>query len=130
MRLAIIGAGNVGRTLGRRWVDSGHDVTFGMREPDSADAKSMLNDFKGPGTASAASNRNAASRAEVVFLTTPWNATEEAIRQCGDLAGKIVVDCTNPVKLGATEEMLEVGRKDSAGERVAAWADGAVVFKS
>jgi len=106
-RIGILGAGNVGGTLGRVWAAKGHDVVFGKR---------------------GASNREAASSAQVVVLTVPWPAAEDAIRACGDLAGKIMIDCTNP--LASDLSGLTVGPTTSAGEQVAAWAPGAKVVKA
>ena len=61
-----------------------------------------------------------------MFLTTLWGAAEQAIANAGDLTGKIVVDCTNPI--GA--DGLLVGTTTSAGESVAGWATGASVVKA
>ena len=33
MKIGIIGAGNVGSTLGRRWAEGGHDILYGVRNP-------------------------------------------------------------------------------------------------
>jgi 8-hydroxy-5-deazaflavin:NADPH oxidoreductase len=115
MRIAIIGAGNVGGTLGRAWAQHDHQVMYGVREPGRAK------------TAPAVSVPEAAKFAEVVVLATPWNATEEAIRNCGDLTGKILLDCTNPLKPDLSG--LAVGHTSSAGEQVAQWARGALVVK-
>lgn len=101
---------------------------FGVREPNTDRVKKLLSDA--PGKTAAGSNRDAVAYSEVVFLTLPWAAAEAAIAECGPLEGKIVVDCTNPVKLGATNEMLELGFDTSAGEKVAEWAVGAQVFKT
>jgi predicted dinucleotide-binding enzyme len=93
MRIGIIGAGSVGGTLGRGWARAGHEVTFGVR--DAADPKSAkLAEETG---AKVASVPAAAAFGEVVVFATPWEATQEAVRNAGDLAGKIVFDCTNPL---------------------------------
>jgi predicted dinucleotide-binding enzyme len=120
MKIAIIGAGHVGQALAEGWARSGHEVTFGVRDP----AKS------GPGDAPRKTLPEAVSAAEVVVLATPWGEAENAIRAAGSLAGKIVIDCTNP--LGRTEGGLGlvVGFSGSAGEAVAGWARGAAVFKT
>ncbi len=107
LRIGILGSGNVGGALGRLWAAKGHDVVFGKR---------------------GASNREAASSSPVVVLTVPWPAAEEAIRDCGDLAGKILVDCTNP--LAPDLKGLTVGLTTSAAEQVAGWAPGAKVVKA
>jgi predicted dinucleotide-binding enzyme len=110
--------------LGKGWAKKGHSVTFGVR--DKADPKvATLLQQAGAG-ARAASLKEAAGSAEVVVFATPWPATQEAIRTAGNLAGKVVLDCTNPLKADLT---LEVGHTTSGGEQVAGWAQGARVVK-
>ena len=64
------------------------------------------------------------------MIATPWSATEAAIKSLGNLAGKIVIDCTNPLGMAAGGLQLVLGFNTSAGERVASWAPGAFVFKT
>jgi predicted dinucleotide-binding enzyme len=42
MRIAIIGAGNVGGTLGKAWAKKGHEVFYGVREPQEAETQELL----------------------------------------------------------------------------------------
>src|SRR4051812_32296838 len=130
MNIAIIGAGNVGGTLGTRWAKHGHKITFGVRNPQDAKIQKVLGNA-GP-NASATTVGDAAREAAVVVLTTPWDATENAIRAAGNLTGKIVVDATNPILLGAEElkRGLVLGHTNSAAEQVASWAPGARVVKA
>lgn len=130
MNLTIIGAGNVGGTLGRRWAEKGHRVTFGVRDPSAAKIQELLK-TSGP-NARAVAVDGCARDAEAVVLATPWAAAEAALRAVGDLAGKIVIDATNPLLLGAEglKKGLVVGHTDSAGEQVARWAPGAAVVKA
>src|SRR5919197_821725 len=102
MKIAIIGAGNVGGTPGAAWANSGHQVVFG-----------------------AASVKDAAAAAEVAALT--WPAAQDALRSAGDLSGKILLDCTNPLKPDLSG--LTVGYTASGAEQVAAWVPGARVVK-
>jgi predicted dinucleotide-binding enzyme len=125
MKISVIGAGNVGGTLGKGFASKGHSVVFGVRDPESDKTRALLKDI-GHG-ARAASVAEAAAGGEVVLLATPWPATREAIQMCGDLRGKVVIDSTNPVKPDLTG--LELGHTTSAGEQVAAWAAGARVVK-
>jgi predicted dinucleotide-binding enzyme len=125
MKIAIIGAGNVGGALGKRWAALGHEVVFGVRDPGSDKVRAAV--AAAGGGARAAGVREAAAGGEVVVLTTPWGATRSAIEAAGDLSGKIVVDCTNPL---AGLEGLAIGHTTSAGERVAEWAPGARVVKA
>ncbi|MUL76423.1 NADPH-dependent F420 reductase [Mycolicibacterium sp. CBMA 226] len=119
MPIAIIGAGNVGSTLGRAWQRLGHEITYGVRNPDD----SKYNDLS-PVTDNAA----AVAAADVVAVCTPWQATQAAVSACGDLAGKVVIDCTNPLTPDVTA--LELGHTTSGAEQVAAWAPGARVCKA
>jgi hypothetical protein len=126
MKIAIIGAGNVGGTLGKAWAAKGHDVVFGVRNPQDAKVQEVV---KAAGAkARAASVKEAAAPAEVVLLATPWGAAQDAIKAAGSLAGKIVVDATNPLKPDLSG--LSLGHTTSAGEEVARWAPGAKVVKA
>ena len=130
MEIAVIGAGNVGGTLGRRWVRAGHAVTFGVRNPSDPKVASLLRD-SGPG-ANADPVSECARRAAVVVLTVPWESAEHALREAGDLRGKILIDATNPVVMTpeGLRHGLVIGHTSSAGEQVARWADGARVVKA
>lgn len=123
MRIGIIGAGSVGGALGSGWARAGHEVTFGVRDPSSPKTAELLKDTG----AKAASVAAAAAFGEVVVLATPWEATQDAVKSAGDLAGKIVFDCTNP--LAPQLAGLTHGFDTSAGEQVASWAPGAKVVK-
>jgi predicted dinucleotide-binding enzyme len=95
MKIAIIGRGNIGRTLAEKWVAAGHDVTFGVRSPGDE------------GTASIA---DAVGAAEVVLLAIPGGPAKDVVRGLGEaLSGKVVIDATNEVgssgKLHALDEL-------------------------
>jgi predicted dinucleotide-binding enzyme len=123
MKIGIVGSGNVGGTLGTRFAKLGHSVFFGTRKPVSPEMQKLA---RLPG-AQVVSQQQAAQAADVVVLATPWPAAEGALRGLGDLKGKILLDCTNPVK--ANLEGLEFGTTTSAGEQVSQWAGGARVIK-
>jgi len=122
MKIAVIGAGNVGTTLGWRWTAAGHEVTYGVRDAGAAKHQPLA-----AAGARLVSVAEAASSAEVVLLATPWTATEAAIAACGSLAGRVVIDATNPL---TPDLSLAVGLTDSGGEQVARWAPGARVVKA
>jgi len=126
MRIAIIGAGNVGSTLGKAWGKKGHDIFFGVRNPKDDKTRQFVQIIGSK--AQAGTVAEAAAFGEVVVLATPWPATEAAVRAAGNLRGKIVIDCTNPLKPDVSG--LEVGFTTSGAERVAQWAKGAKVFKA
>lgn len=125
MKIAVIGTGNVGGTLGSRWAKNGYQVVFGTRSPNSENVQKLLE--SAGKNASAESVSQAAAGADVVVIAVPWSVTQPTIEAAGDLTGKIVVDCTNPVAPGL---QLALGTTTSGGERIAAWAKGARVVKA
>lgn len=125
MKIAIIGAGNVGGTLGRRWSLLGHEVRFGVRDPARDKYRSLLTQTGG--RAVLAAPTEACTGADAVLLATPWAATEAALRDCGGLAGQVLVDATNPL---GPDLRLTLGHQDSGGEQVARWAPQARVVKA
>jgi len=128
MKIAIIGAGNAGGALGANWAGKGHDIFFGVRDPKAEKTQGLL--AKIGGKARADSPAEAAVFADVIVLSTPWPATEAAIRSMGDLKGKILLDATNPLTRGLDGIALEIGHTTSAGEKVQGWAAGASVYKT
>ena len=125
MKIAVIGTGSVGGTLGRRWAELGHSVCFGVRDLADADPKALLSKIKGD--ARLGSVRDAAKDADVVVLATPYAANVAAITSAGDLAGKILIDVTNPIDANFT---LAVGLNSSGAEEVAKLAPRARVYKA
>ena len=130
MEIGVIGAGNVGGTLGRRWAQAGHTVVFGVREPNDTKVRTLLASAGANARAGRVEEVTAASA--VVVLTVPWEAAHDAVRNAGDLTGKVLVDATNPVALGldGLQQGLLVGHTTSAAEQVATWARGARVVKA
>jgi hypothetical protein len=129
MKLAIIGAGDVGGTLGTAWArNAGHEIFFGVTNPRSDKTQGLLRSIGGAARAGTAAE--AAKFGDIIVLATPWPATEGAIRSMGDLKGRILLDCTNPLAMGSDGLGLEIGHTTSAGEKVQGWAAGASVFKT
>jgi predicted dinucleotide-binding enzyme len=122
MRIAVIGMGNVGSVLGRRWAGAGHQVTFCARDPDDPGKRSDAETAK-----ASVGLVSAAAQAEAVLLAVPWAAVPDALNAAGDLSGKVLLDCTNPVTPELTH--LTLGHTTSAGEEVARLAPGARVVK-
>jgi len=126
MKIAILGTGNVGGALARVWSRKGHEIVFGTREPQSVKVQDLVANIGKRVTAD--SPARAAEACEVVVLATPWPAARETLQSCGKLAGKLVIDCTNP--LAPDLSGLSLGGSTSGGEQVALWSGGAPVFKS
>jgi 8-hydroxy-5-deazaflavin:NADPH oxidoreductase len=123
MKICIIGSGHIGAGLARAWTKTGHAVVFGARSPDKPELVELCRTIG----ASAATISGAVESAEVVVLAAPFGALDDVLASAGDLAGKIVVDCTNAVQKGMT---LKYGHTTSAAEELQARLPAARVFKS
>lgn len=126
MRIAVLGTGRVGGTLGRRWAQRGHQVIFGSRDPQAEKVGKLVADSGA--NARAATHREAAESGEVIVYAAPWPAAAAVLRDVGPLAGKVLVDCTNPLNADFTG--LDLGHTTSAAERIAEWSGGAKVVKA
>lgn len=110
MKIAIIGAGNVGATLGKRFAEVGNEVSYGVRNPSEYNEKELGGKI---GTIA-----EACKDVEIIVLSVPYNAVEEAIKSCGDVDGKIVVDATNPLGMTPNGLSLTIGFETSGGENL------------
>ncbi len=126
MKIAILGAGNVGSTLGRSWLTKGHQVFFGVRNPDDKKIQALLEDLGG--NIRVGTNNEAIASCEIILLSLPWQVVEATLTNAGDLSNKIIIDATNP--LTPDFSALEIGFDTSGAEQVATWAKGAKVFKA
>jgi len=93
-KVGVIGSGQVGETLADGFLKKGHEVMRGTREPAKlADWKTKAGAKGSTGTFA-----EAASFGELVVLAVKGTAAEEAVAMCGaGLAGKLVLDTTNPI---------------------------------
>lgn len=126
MKIGIVGSGNVGGTLGKRWARGGHEIIFSSRNPQSEKLQKLL--AESGQNARAAAVADGVAQSDMVLLATPWPATKQAISDAGSLAGKVLIDATNPLLPDLSG--LEVGTTSSGGELVAEWAAGAKVVKA
>jgi predicted dinucleotide-binding enzyme len=109
MKIGVIGAGRIGGNCARQAVNGGHEVMLSFaRDRSKLDA---LADELGE-RASVGSPQEAVEFGEIVILSVPWGAIEDALEQAGGLDGKIVIDTTN--QFGA-------GPKPAAGQTAAAF---------
>jgi NADPH-dependent F420 reductase len=125
--IAMIGTGNVGAALGRRFAEHGHTIFYGSRDPSAADVRELV--AATAGGAVALTQAEAAARADIVVLAVPSTAAEAVVRSLGDLRGKIVVDPTNP-RVMAPDGFADYPRDGSTAERIAALTPGAHVVKA
>ena len=124
MKVAIIGTGNMGAGLASTLAGAGHEIAIGARDLVKAAA---LADKVGHG-AFGGGIAAAAKLADVVVLALPFGAAAEAIKLAEDLAGKILVDISNPISADYKE--LVIGHTTSAAEEIQKLAPRARVVKA
>jgi len=92
MRIAIIGAGNVGGGLGKAFSDVGHEVVFGVRDPDSTKTLTALADIP---AATAAEPSEAVDGADVIVFAIRPVAIPAMVADLPPLDDRIVIDAMN-----------------------------------
>jgi len=108
LKIGIIGAGHIGGTLATLWVQSGHEVLVSSRHPEELQPLART---LGP-RAHVGTPREAALFGEVVLVSVPYGALPQIGRDLkAELAGKIVLDTTNPYPQRDGEMAVEARRK-------------------
>ena len=123
MKIIVIGAGNMGAAFVKQLTGAGHQVSVTARDASKAAQVAAAN----PG-AKAVPAAGAAEGADAVVLATGYGDAVTALRSVGNLAGKVVVDITNP--LTADYMGLTIGHGTSAAEEIAQAVPGAEVVKA
>lgn len=118
MNITIIGAGNMGSALTQLLSRAGHNIRITARNGSRAEAVAAAN----PRTV-AVPSRDAVRDSSVVIIATGYADAAAALQSVGSLAGKVVIDITNP--LSADFMSLTVGHDTSAAEQIAKAIPGA-----
>jgi predicted dinucleotide-binding enzyme len=126
MDVTIIGTGNMARGIGKRLIAGGHDVTVLGKETDAAEA--VLRDIGADGGARAGRSGDPIA-GDVVVLAVYYQDAQAAVEGYGDeLAGKVVIDITNPVN--QSFDGLVTPPDSSAAQELARAARGARLVKA
>lgn len=119
MKIAVMGTGEVGRTIASKLVELGHHVRLGSRTADNAKGVAWVEEAGE--RASTGTYVDAAAFGELVVNATLGVASVEALKSAGEdtLAGKIIVDVSNPLDFsGGFPPKLSVSNDDSLGEQI------------
>ncbi len=99
MKIAVIGTGRIGGTLGQQWQAAGHAVAYGSRTGSGA----------GPGGAPVKAVGDALDGADVVLLAVPGGAVADVVAANGAaLAGKVVIDAVNRIGEPAVNSRADI----------------------
>ena len=128
MKVGIIGSGDVGKKLGDSFIDLGHSVKIGTRDVGKLQEWASRQGSH----ASAGSFMDAAKFGDVIVIATAWAGTQSAIETAGaeNMAGKVVIDVTNPLDFSTMPPKLAIGHTNSAGETVQRLLPKAAVVKA
>jgi 8-hydroxy-5-deazaflavin:NADPH oxidoreductase len=121
MKVLVIGAGNMGAGFVKQLTAAGHQVSVAAR--DGGKAQALAQQYGAKAVAIA----DAANSVDAIVVATPYEQAASALNSAGDVAGKVVIDITNP--LTADYMGLTVGHSTSAAEEIAR-ATGAEVVKA
>lgn len=94
MKIAIIGHGNVGGALAKRWAANGHDIIIGARNPQDE----KVQEFTKIGLITASDIADAVQKADVIVVATPAHIAVDLANQFGKLPEKIIIDSTNAIR--------------------------------
>jgi len=113
------GTGDQGRGLARRLSMAGHRVIIGSRDAHRAQAAAI--DLGANPLLSGGLNHEAASQADLVIAAMPWEGHRDLLAALAEqLAGKVVVDCVNPIAFDAHGAYPLAVPEGSAAQQAAA----------
>jgi predicted dinucleotide-binding enzyme len=116
-RIAVLGAGNIGGTLGRKWVSAGHTVTFGVNNPTGEKASAVRADLGDK--AKIGSTAEALSAGDIVLVAVPGRVVDELIKNyASQIDGKLVIDATNNLGGGGPANSLAAFQAQTPKARV------------
>lgn len=131
MKIAVLGTGNVGDTIGSKLIDLGNEVMMGSRTADNEKTKAFIN--KNNGKANAGTFAAAAAFGEIIINCTSGGGSLEALKLAGEnnLKGKVLVDLANPLDFSkGMPPTLSVVNTTSLAEEIQKAFPGTKVVKA
>lgn len=122
MKITIAGYGNMGTSLAQALGRAGHQVTLTGKSLEKAKAAAVKTGSR------ALPESEAAGDAEVIIAAAPYDSQVAALKALGDIAGKVVIDISNPLK--ADMSGLQIGHTTSAAEEVEKLLPGVKLVKA
>jgi predicted dinucleotide-binding enzyme len=118
MKISILGPGKIGGGLGRKWKAAGHEIIFGVRNPDDPKYTALKSEgFK------LVPLTEAMEASEIIAVAVPFSAAREVLGSARDLSQKIIIDCTNALS-GLPSGFL------TAAEAIRRWSGSEKVIKA
>src|SRR5207302_3811390 len=114
MRVGILGSGLMGAKLGTIWARAGHEVVFSYARSEQKLTKLAR---EARGKARAGTPGEAAREADALLLAVHWSRVDDALKQAGDVSGKVIVSCSLP--MNADDTGLVIAHTSSGAEELA-----------
>lgn len=129
MKIGILGSGAVGQELAKAFASEGHKVWIATRDLTNGKAENLRQELKGVTVCEFAT---AASEAELAVFCVNWGGARDAVKLVGpkNLAGKVIVDATNPLVPAMNGVGIAPDLPASAGELVQEWFRNGYVVKA
>ena len=110
MKIAVLGAGNIGGTLGAKWVQAGHNVQFGVRDVNKPEVQKLLKTLSPKATAS--NLAQAIAFGDVVVFAIPGSSMDETISSHAKaLDGKVIIDTANKMNAPVVNSIASINAK-------------------
>ena len=124
MQIGILGDNSLGFALTKIWASKGHQIKI----IEAREGKQWKSLAESGGSFRVGRAREVVSFGEAILLNIPWQGAINLLEAAGNLQGKILIDCTNPIKTNYSG--LEIGHTTSAAEKIAGNFPEAQVVKA
>ena len=94
MQIAIIGTGNIGSALAKKWSAKGHHIFLGVRDTANFKGKELLTEKN----ITVHSIPEAVEKAEVILIAAVPQATADIANAMGNVKGKVIIDAMNSLR--------------------------------
>ena len=116
-RIAVLGAGNIGATLGRKWLNAGHTVSFGVQNLTGEKATALRAELGDKATIG--STTEALSAGDIILVAVPGRAVDELVKTyASQIDGKLVIDAANKLGSGGPANSLATFQAQTPKARV------------
>src|SRR5690348_4055999 len=99
LNVAVLGAGHIGGTIGRKWAEAGHDVSFGVTDPSGPKSQALREELGDK--VAIGSPADALASGDIVLIALPGAALDQAVAEnAASLDGKVIIDAANNMGSG------------------------------
>ncbi len=117
LNIAVLGAGHIGGTIGRKWAEAGHNVSFGVTDPDGPKSQALRAELGDKVTIGSAADALAAG--DIILVAMPGVAIDQIVAEYAtSLDGKVIIDAANKMGTGGPPNSLATFQARTPNARV------------